>query len=96
MEGLKIIATIVVKESFKDEMIQILHKVVDETRKESGVISYDLHQDQKDPLKFVILEFWKSQADIDMHNETAHFKEFISAIDGKVENISIDIIKKVY
>jgi Uncharacterized conserved protein len=55
-----------------------------------------LHQDVKNPLKYTILEGWKSQAAIDEHNNTDHFKAFVKAIEGKVESLSVDIIKKVY
>lgn len=96
MTELKIIATVVVKAAFQDELVKVFHTVVDETRKETGNVSYDLHQDTKDPLKYTILEVWKSQAAIDEHNETAHFKAFVNAIEGKTDSLTVDIIKKIY
>jgi quinol monooxygenase YgiN len=96
MTELKIIAVIVVKAAFREEVKKILHTVADETRKEPGNISYDLHQDCKDPLKYTILEVWKSQDAIDLHNESAHFKAFVEAIEGKVDSLSVDAIKQVY
>lgn len=96
MTELKIIAAIVVKATYQKEMEDILHTVVDETRKEDGNISYNLHQDCQNPLKYTILEVWKSQAEIDLHNESAHFKAFIKAIEGKVDSLAVDIIKQVY
>lgn len=96
MMELKIIAVIVVKAAFQEEMEKILHTVVDETRREPGNVSYDLHQDCKDPLKYTILEVWKSQVAIDSHNESAHFKAFVKAIEGKVDSLTVDVIKQVY
>ncbi len=96
MMELKIIAVVVVKEAFRDEMEKIFRTVVDETRKESGNISYDLHQDCKNHLKYTILEVWKSQAAIDEHNESAHFKVFVAAIEGKVDSLTVDLIKRIY
>ncbi|KAA6304954.1 hypothetical protein EZS27_043395, partial [termite gut metagenome] len=69
MTELKIIATVVVKSSFQNEMEKVFRTVVDETRKEAGNISYELHQDIQNPLKYTILEVWKSQDAIDKHNE---------------------------
>lgn len=96
MTELKIVAVIVVKAEFQEELEKAFQNVVDGTRKEDGNISYDLYQDVKNPLKYTILEGWKSQAAIDEHNNTDHFKAFVKAIEGKVESLSVDIIKKVY
>lgn len=96
MMELKIVAVIVVKAAYKEELEKVFHTVVDETRKEAGNVSYDLHQDCKDPLKYTILEVWKSQTAIDEHNESAHFKAFAAAIEGKVDSLTVDVIKKIY
>lgn len=93
---LKIVAVIVAKAAYQEELEKVFRTVVDATRKETGNISYDLHQDCKDPLKYTILEVWKSQQAIDEHNESAHFKAFVSAIEGKIESIAVDVIKRIY
>lgn len=96
MTELKIVAVIVVKAAFQNELEKVFHTVVDETRKEAGNVSYDLHQDTKNPLKYTILEVWKSQAAIAEHNESAHFKAFVAAVEGNVDSLTVDVIKKVY
>lgn len=96
MKELKIVAAIVVKEEFKEELIPVFKQVVDETRKEEGNISYDLHQDTNNPLKFVILEVWKSQEAIDSHNISEHFQAFAKAIRKKTDSLTIDVIEKIY
>lgn len=96
MMELKIVAVIVVKAAYQSELEKVFHTVVDETRKEPGNVSYDLHQDISNPLKYTILEVWKSQAAIDVHNESAHFKTFVAAVDGKIDTLTVDVIKKVY
>ncbi len=96
MSELKIIATIVVKSEHKEAVIDALHNVVNATRKEEGNISYDLHQNISDDLSYTILEVWKSQDAINIHNESSHFDEFKKAIDGKISDLKIDIIKKIY
>jgi quinol monooxygenase YgiN len=83
-DELLIIANVTAKAEYKDELMKALEKVVEGTRKEAGNISYDLYVDTSDPLKFTIVEIWKSQDAINIHNETSHFKEFVKAIDGKV------------
>jgi len=96
MKELKIVAKIVVKKEFQEELEKVFRNLVDETRKEEGNISYELHQGIGDPLEYVILEVWKSQEAINFHNGTVHFLNFKNSIDEKINNLSIDVIQKVY
>lgn len=96
MSELKIVAAIVVKQAHQSELETAFKVVVSQTRKEAGNVSYELHQDVKNPLKYVILEVWKSQEAIDSHNASAHFKAFVAAIEGKIDSLAIDVIKKVF
>lgn len=93
---LKIVAVITVKATYQEELESVFRTVVDETRKEAGNTSYDLHQDTNNPLKYTILEVWKSQEAIDLHNESAHFKAFVAAIEGKIDGLAVDVIKQIY
>lgn len=95
MNELKIVATITIKEGFRDELMTIFKNVIDSTRKEPGNISYVLHQDVKDNNKYIIFEEWKSLDAIDLHNESSHFKAFVQAIEGKIEGLDITVMKEV-
>ncbi|MDR2038343.1 MAG: antibiotic biosynthesis monooxygenase [Bacteroidales bacterium] len=96
MSELKIVAVIKVKKAYKNELMQVFKTVVNETRKEEGNISYDLYEDIRNPLSYTILETWKSQEAIDFHNGSAHFKTFVKDIEGKVDSLTVDVLKKVY
>lgn len=96
MSEIKIIAVFNIKEEFKDELLIAFKNVVDETRKEEGVISYELHQDLKKPLTFVMLEVWKSNEAILKHNETPHFKKLLEDVKGKITSFTVETIEKVY
>ena len=93
---LKIIASLTI-ENKKDtaDIVKALHTVVDATHKEEGNTSYELHQDVTNPKTYVFIEVWKSQEAIDAHNSSAHFHEFVKAVDGKV-TLAVNVIKKVY
>jgi len=82
-ETLTIVATVIVKPEYKDDVLKAIKTVVDATRKEPGNIFYDVFEDINNPLKFIFLETWKSQAAIDSHNKAAHFNDFIKAVEGK-------------
>ncbi|MDH6354793.1 quinol monooxygenase YgiN [Dysgonomonas sp. PH5-45] len=96
MSVLKIVATITVKAEYKEDMIKVLHEVVDKTRQEEGNISYDLNVSVENPLRFVILEVWKSAEAIETHNQSAHFKAFVDAIKGRIESLDIETITPIY
>lgn len=96
MEELKIIATIIAKEENDKEIYATLQAVVDGTRTEAGNISYTLHRDTTNPLKYVIIEVWQSQAAIDIHNATPHFQKFVKDIEGKIQSLDISIIQSIY
>lgn len=96
MKELKIVATIVLKPKYQNDVLKALHNVVDATRKEEGNISYELLQNVSDNLSYTILESWKSQEAIDLHMNSAHFDEFKKAIDGKISDLQITTIKQVY
>lgn len=82
-ETLTIVAQITVKAEYKDDVLKAIKTVVDATRKETGNIFYDVFEDVNNPLKFTFIETWKSQSAIDSHNNSAHFKAFVKAVDGK-------------
>ena len=50
--------------------------VLAKSKEEEGNLSYNLFADLKDKNKFVFVEEWKSQAAVDSHFGTEHFKGF--------------------
>lgn len=89
MQTVKIIATIVVKPEYRQELIGVFQQLVLASRQEAGNVRYDLHQDVKNPNRVVFFEIWQSQAAVETHGATAHFQNFLKAIDGKTEILDI-------
>ena len=94
-EALTIVATVVVKPEYKDDVLKAIKTVVDATRKEPGNIFYDVFEDVGNPLKFVFIETWKSQAAIDSHNKSTHFNDFVKAVEGKA-SLEASILKQKF
>jgi len=93
---LKIIASLtILNEKDTTDIVNAMHAIVDATRKEERNISYQLHQNITNPLTYVIVEVWKSQEAIDIHNNSEHFLEFVKQVEGKVA-LDISVIKQVY
>jgi quinol monooxygenase YgiN len=67
-----IIATLHAQEGKTDATAACLHKMVRETVKEAGCIAYDLHQASDDPREFILVEYWRDAAAIELHDASAH------------------------
>ena len=82
---LTLIARMRAKSGQEARLWQELQRLVAPTRAEAGCITYDLHRSQTDPALFMFYENWKSQADLDAHFETQHFKAFIRILHEMLE-----------
>lgn len=51
------------------------------SRDEAGCLTYIPHQDNADPTQFYFIESWVSQAALDEHMQTAHFKALVAALE---------------
>jgi quinol monooxygenase YgiN len=58
------------------KFLDAVNVVVAKSKAEEGNLSYNLFADLKDKNKFVFVEEWKSQAAVDTHFATEHFKGF--------------------
>ena len=72
---IKIVAVNHLIDNKRDEFIQITKKLIEESRKENGCISYALFQDVNQPNILTFIEEWESKEAIAQHNLTNHFTE---------------------
>lgn len=70
-----IVAQFTVLPGKTDALLKEVEPLIEATRKESGCISYILHQDIKNPDNFAFIEHWKDQASVDTHMRSDHFKK---------------------
>ena len=64
----------------EEELGSELHALVAPSRKEPGVLVYELHFDPEDPGKFMFYEKFASQAALDLHLATPHLTRFRSYV----------------
>ncbi|MFC6520226.1 putative quinol monooxygenase [Undibacterium arcticum] len=69
---IKIMARISSRADSASALGKILRDLVDPTRREPGCVSYDLFQNNDDPLEFVTIEHWTDQAAADAHLTAPH------------------------
>ena len=62
-----------------------LIKLITITRAEQGCINYDLHQDNDNLAHFMFYENWSSRELWQTHMDNQHFKDYMLATEGSVE-----------
>ena len=50
-----------------EEVVTGFAPIIEQTHGEEGCLNYALHRDLNDPDKLVLIERWRSQADLDEH-----------------------------
>lgn len=84
MGKLTVVAKVVAKKEYLEEVKAELLRLVAPTRLEAGCIEYTLHQDNDDPAVFIFYENWENEASLADHLNSAHFRDYISAVEGKI------------
>ncbi|TWI62174.1 quinol monooxygenase YgiN [Pseudoduganella lurida] len=91
---LTVVATITARPGQEAAVRQALETVVPGSRAEAGCRRYELHVDNEQPGRFVMLEEWDSAAALAEHEATDHFKALGAAVRGLVD-IRIDKLTKI-
>lgn len=87
--SLSIIATIVAHPEHRETVRQALTAMLAPTRAEIGCQQYDLHIDQADPNRMVMIERWTDAAALDAHVATPHMAQLKAIIGDKTSGIDI-------
>jgi quinol monooxygenase YgiN len=85
MSKLTVVAKVVAKKESVESVKSELLKLIASTRKEDGCIDYRLQQDNNDPALFIFYENWESAACLGKHINTDHYKAYVKAVDGLIE-----------
>ncbi len=85
MSKITVAAKIVAKKNSIEAVKSELLRLIPPTRQENGCIEYNLHQDNSDPAVFLFYETWESAAAIEKHINTDHYKAYVKALDGMLE-----------
>ncbi len=89
-EQITLIAKVKAKEGLEETLKSELIALLEPTGKESGCITYNLHQNSEDKSLFMFYENWTSQPALDEHLQTPHLKAFLAKADALL-NGSLDL-----
>ncbi|MBI6529792.1 antibiotic biosynthesis monooxygenase [Proteus vulgaris] len=95
MNNIRLIATIVAKENYENEVLSACKAMIKPSLQDEGCIQYELHKDTTQSRTFIFFEIWESQKAIDKHNETVHMKTFIENLKDKIDSLDIKFIEKL-
>lgn len=90
-----VVSKSIVREDKVAEYKQQVVKLIEETRKEEGCISYDLCEDMDKPNVLTFIEKWESKQHLDLHMKTAHFLEIVPKLRDLRESSELNIYKEI-
>jgi quinol monooxygenase YgiN len=89
-----VVSKSIVKADKIAEYKQQVVRLIEETRKESGCISYDLCQDIDNSNILTFIEKWESKQHLDAHMKTVHFMEIVPMLKDLRESSELSIYKE--
>lgn len=74
-----IIAQLSVKENSIESFLKVAATLVEKSNKESGCLTYRLLKEVNKPNEFIVYEKYVNQQAVEIHNSSAHLKDFLKA-----------------
>lgn len=85
---IKVVAKSVIKKECLEKYNSLVTKLIEETRKEKGNISYELYQDINNPCILTFIEEWSDEESLNLHLQSIHFTTIVPKLDLLRENES--------
>lgn len=95
MAKITVVAKIVAKPEYIEAVKEELLKLILPTRREDGCLEYLLHQDNQNPALFFFYETWESSAAIENHIRSEHYKAYVTALDGIIEEKVVNKMTRI-
>jgi quinol monooxygenase YgiN len=89
-----IVAKFIVKEGEESNFLTTIDGLIKASQAEKGCIEYLLHKDTQKPLYYCLIEKWKDQEAVDIHNNTAHFTTTVPKL-IKIAKVEVDVYNAV-
>lgn len=87
-----VIASIKTTDEDRPGLIEAARACIEETRKEPGNLSYDLHQSVTDPNSFVFVERWQDREVLEAHFASKHLAVWREIAAPLIVEKSVEII----
>jgi len=95
MAEVSVVAVSIAKPGDEARLRRALVALVEPTRREPGVLQYELHQDLAEPRRFVFVERWESEEALAAHASSAHIATWREQSIELVERSEIRVLRKI-
>ena len=95
MTPLTVVAKLVAKKGSIEQVKGELLKLIAPTREEAGCLEYRLHQDRDNPALFIFFENWESESALERHMNSAHFTNYVVAMEGLLEEKAVQLMTAI-
>lgn len=94
MSEVSAIAISVAKRGYEEQLAEELEGLLAPTRKERGMLQYEMYRDVNEPRRFIFIERWEDDETFTAHCNSPHVEAYLQRTDGWVESNSIHVLKK--
>jgi len=91
---ISIVAKFTVKQGKETEFLKLINELGKASRAEAGCVEYILHKDIKNASVLCLIEKWKDQEAVDIHNNTPHFTGIVPKI-VELADAEIDVYQTI-
>jgi quinol monooxygenase YgiN len=95
MSEIAVVAISVAKLGFEEQLRAQLEGIVGPSRKDRGVLQYDLHRDLREPRRFVFYERWESEEALAEHAKSVHIAAYREAVADMLDHSEIRVLQKL-
>ncbi|MDC5153087.1 putative quinol monooxygenase [Acinetobacter baumannii] len=94
-QEVRVLAKLAIEPEQIEKVVNAFKLLMNETRKETGCLQYDLHQEVHDPATLIIFERWKTEAALEGHLKTIHFSSCFNKVGDLIKYNETRILKKI-
>jgi len=95
MAEVSVVAISVAKPGSEARLREALTALIEPTRREPGVLQYELHHDLSEPRRFVFVERWESEEALAAHAKSAHIAQWRAHSIELVEHSEVRVLRKI-
>ena len=78
-----------IKPEYSDSILDAFAPLITGSQAETGCINYQLHKDQQHDNVYWMYEIWQSQAALDTHNQSEHYRLFGQLHGNKLQLVEL-------
>ena len=77
---IKVVVKNFIKKDNVQDVLNLAKELVEKTVKETGCISYEIYQDEKDNNILTMIETWENKEALTIHSKSEHFQRIVPAM----------------